>query len=481
MKARNPFAYDRSGSVIVTVDGTEVLVASASDGAPLWHLRCSDEIVGVGSTEEEVVVLDATGNLIWSNAETGAENDRVKLDGKPLSLAVDGDGVAAVVLSGTVSLIDPGDRPRKLKVAHARRVAWSVDGTRFAVGTRDGRVAVFEEETLAELGSVELESGVLDLCFVAPDSWLAATTEGLFLLDDEANDSQRFAEKLLRGEGNEPVDAVASSEDGLLVALRQGQHRLSIVSQDGTLAATVKVPDRELHGVAFGPHPWLGIGLDGGDVNRVNLRAGTVKQVEPHPHRSNAMEPWVVEFTAVEEGALKKKKKGKPAASALPRTEAEINSPDTKTLGYLGAIALTSVILWSSARFACNAHPPESRKAREVGTVELSHLPKGAAVEMFQRLATRDYDGALELTDGPPHKEVERLKKDCDAAKAACDADQERLKTVVLTTAELLSADTTKAKAKVTSIVPGEPNKVYDVDLAFSEPIWKVTRYSPVK
>jgi hypothetical protein len=81
----------------------------------------------------------------------------------------------------------------------------------------------------------------------------------------------------------------------------------------------------------------------------------------------------------------------------------------------LGVIAASTVVMWGAAKFACNAHPPESKKPREVGTVELASTPKDAAIEMIHRLASYEFDRALELADTEPAQEVERQLRACES------------------------------------------------------------------
>lgn len=169
--------------------------------------------------------------------------------------------------------------------------------------------------------------------------------------------------------------------------------------------------------------------------------------------------PTDAELSTVEEkrpepsaqGPKKKKKKKKPAPIARPLDEKEINAPDLQTLLMLGALAAMSITLWAFAHAGCNYHPPrETRVPRKVSTADLTRDPKGAAVELQQRLATLNYDGALEIAAGPLAKELEAEKATCAKDPAACDARREKRKAVI-SFGEVLTNDRSSAKVRVIS------------------------------
>jgi hypothetical protein len=147
---------------------------------------------------------------------------------------------------------------------------------------------------------------------------------------------------------------------------------------------------------------------------------------------------------------LKKKRPKRP----LPRTELEINAPDPQTLWMLGALSGAVLLMWGAARFACNAHPDETKQPREIATKDIASDPKAAAIELELRRATQNFAGALELAKGELATELEREKQKCDSAPGSCDP--KKFEGKVVTTGQLLSRSPTTAIARVTTSVEGK-------------------------
>jgi hypothetical protein len=350
------------------------------------------------------------------------------------------------------------------------------------VGTATGLFVVFDGESGEELGRVELPEGVTSVAWgTHDDSWLATAGEVLCVVDAQGQDYERFEPF----EGKR-ADCVAVSEDGTLVAVRLGSHSVAAYEYPGfEPVGRVSVGDRAVFGVSFAARSWLCVGLDRGDANKVSLRTGAIRRTEPH---GDVTRSWAIDVDVP--GAERRRKAGRatkrgrraPGSDAsrkrLPRSERELDTPNLQSLLLLGSVSVATVIMWGAAKFYCNDHSPISLKPREVGTVELASTPKDAAIEMVHRLETFQFDRALELTEGPSSTKVEQALQACESAgKQACDAKREQAKGKVLTTAELLTQTGQQAKARVTSIVKDGATTVYDVDLKYSGPIWKVIRF----
>ena len=166
-----------------------------------------------------------------------------------------------------------------------------------------------------------------------------------------------------------------------------------------------------------------------------------------------------------------KKKKAKRPRPPIPQTEEEIDSPTKLTVGMLGVLGIMTIIMWAFARGACNYHPPkETRVARKVTLAELAHDPKNAAVELQQRWLTRDFDGALELANGPV---VDQIKQDKAACDAACLAKRPELEKVVLTSAQIMDASPLGATARATTVGLPDGAKSFYYRMERADLIWK--------
>ncbi len=173
------------------------------------------------------------------------------------------------------------------------------------------------------------------------------------------------------------------------------------------------------------------------------------------------------------------RKKRKRPKRPLPRTEAEVDAPDVQTLWMLGALTAMVLIMWGSARFACNAHPDETRKPREIATSEVSMDPKGAAIEVAQRWATRDFSRALELATGKLATEIQQDKAQCEASGQCTGEQREALKNKVLTTGELLTRQVTSATVRVTSTGTPEGQKSFILEVVSDGNAWKASAKLP--
>lgn len=169
-----------------------------------------------------------------------------------------------------------------------------------------------------------------------------------------------------------------------------------------------------------------------------------------------------------------KRRRSEPAKQVLP-PEKEIAAPSRQTLIMLGVMAGATLLMWGSARFACNAHPAQTRKPREVTTADLSRDPKGAALELQQRWNSYDFKGALELAKGGVADELKKAQGDCEKDSAGCEAKKKSVEGQALATAALLSRAPGSAKVRVTSRggAGGNETVVYTLEQEGAQ--WKVS------
>ncbi len=153
-----------------------------------------------------------------------------------------------------------------------------------------------------------------------------------------------------------------------------------------------------------------------------------------------------------------------------------IDTPSRQTLGMMGAMALATLIMWGSAKLACNAHPAQTRKPREVATADLARDPKGAALEMAQRWAAYDFDGATQLASGPVAQAIAQAKNACAAKAAECETQKKAVEGRALATVDLLARDGGRATVRVNGLGGALEAKsaLYEVEL--DGKTWKVAK-----
>jgi hypothetical protein len=314
MTASTLFAYDRKGNFIVIGDGSEVLVHSGADESPLWRHTCEAALIGVGATSDAVITLDAEGRLTWWSGKDGQQGEVVSFGAAPRASAVRHDGACAVALPDSVAIVNRAEERRSISVGDAGAVAWSDNGSRIAVGTDDGRVRVFSGPGFEPKGTAEIGEPVRSIGWNERGFWIATGGDRVFRIDEGGGSS----EQITRASGMTP-DCVACSADGSLFSLRLDPATVVVLAYPSKdTAATIQYVERRALGVAFGPVPYVGIGIDSGDGNKINLRTEAVHRTDTHPGRTHNR--WLLSV-AIEQGAL-------PAAYRGGASRAPASAPE---------------------------------------------------------------------------------------------------------------------------------------------------------
>ncbi|HLV22659.1 MAG TPA: hypothetical protein VKZ49_17330 [Polyangiaceae bacterium] len=153
--------------------------------------------------------------------------------------------------------------------------------------------------------------------------------------------------------------------------------------------------------------------------------------------------------------------------------ERKIDTPKLQTLGMLSVVVFASLSMWGAARFACNAHPPETRKPRVPTQQELSGEPKDAAFEIGQRWTSYDFAGALALSSGALAEAIKADQAKCQANAGSCAEKKAALVDAPLTTAALLARTPTTATVRVTQHGGLLGKQDYIVELVKEGNAWK--------
>lgn len=281
-------AYDLTGSTIVLTDGSELLVHDGPSEGPLWRRMIDAPIAGVGAAAGAVIVVDRGGRATWNDprsdrelarADAGAQVHAVAVSSKGDLLLATDDGAVVLTRSG------PGV---KLALPHARAVAFAGDG-RMLVAAADGQAGEFDSQGRL-LRTIRLDGPAVAAAWNSQGFWILATATKLVRLVDGA------LHHLTSAPDGLPVTGVAASQSGDRIALGLGDDLMIVLawpSRDSV--GQLRYVDRKITGLAFGPAPWLAVGMDQGDGNKLNLTTGALHRTDTHPGREHHR--WLVKVS----------------------------------------------------------------------------------------------------------------------------------------------------------------------------------------
>ena len=281
-------AFDPSGSSLAVTDGDELLVYGGLEDEPRWARTLPSRIVGLGAGEGSVTTYEARGVLSWwSGSGEVYASTTVGDDGLALATARDGQA-CAVVFPDRVVLVERGAASRTVRIPEATAAAFSFDGGRVAVGTASGRLEIL---TFAgeRLGGSMLEAGVRSLASSPRGSWYAASGDRIVRINATGGEPSRVT----RATGLTP-DCLCVSDDGTLFAVRLDDHTVIALSDPPTQNVVQLVyPSRTATGLAFGAGRVLGVALDGGDANYVDIPNKELRRTDTFSHREHVR--WLVQ------------------------------------------------------------------------------------------------------------------------------------------------------------------------------------------
>ena len=290
---RQGIAYDPSGRILALVDANELLVHDGETGEPLWREAFEEELLGVAIAGDDLVVVGELGLLVHMSF-LRRELSRLDLDATSVTFAVHADGRVAVAQERAVRIITRG-RVQTLPRNDVGALAFSSDGRALllAVGPKRSTLEWVDVATLASVGETSL---ALHVEAIAADESQFFVAQGEQL--DSVTTHDAPVKSIVSGLGFTLKDVIFDKATHTL-ALQCGRSIIDLYDAK-TCARTLRLqyPVRVVRGLAFGPKPWLGIALAGGDANRVHMGDRQVLRTPTHPGRAH--QTWIV---SVEDGS----------------------------------------------------------------------------------------------------------------------------------------------------------------------------------
>ena len=274
-----PFAYPQAGHLIVLGDGPELLVFSGSNDQGMWKVMCEDLIMGVGATADNVVSVEADGQITLYRALDGYVLSRLDTRSSPMWMEVSPEGNCAILTASALVLVLSGQDPRSVALATPRVCAWGPGGASLGVGSADGTFTAVDPTSGGAWGSVRLSGAVTGVAWCAQGQWAVAHGTAVSFISGDG------AEVLSAIELAEPVGEVAVSADGAVLAVVVSQSRTAVYEMHALTKVGEVLFQRVVHHIRFGPQHWLCFGFEDGDANRLDMLTGSMTRTQAHPGR----------------------------------------------------------------------------------------------------------------------------------------------------------------------------------------------------
>lgn len=321
-----PFALAADGGTIAAGDGPELLVWRG-DGVPAWKQFTDGILVGLAVTDGEVVAIDADGRLTRWRRTDGDPLGTIDTGCRPLDLKWIAGGTVGVLTPDGVVVLVPGQAPRVVSAPGATAFAFGPGGASVGIGSGSGTFTAIELASGAPWGSLQLPAAVGGIAWSALGTWVIGADRMLYRVRGDGT----AIEAAITGADN-PIDGLVCSVDGLVCAA-QTSDRVELYELHANKPIGEYLLRRRIGGLSFGPGFTLGIGLDDGDGNVVELASGASLRTEPHPGR--ARNTWrlenKVDVGAVRGAIARRQAGGEPIARYVPPP-----SEDTGGSGCLG-------------------------------------------------------------------------------------------------------------------------------------------------
>lgn len=259
---------------MVTADEALVLAYDSKDQAPQWMTPVSSKVLSLMCGRESVFALCEGGELVELTLKSGEKRSSQKVEGTH-SVVLTPNGLPALVTEQGVVF-----EATTLAVPGARHVAFSGDGATALVVDAKGELQLFDARSGAALKSLALDKPAtfavwnpLGKCFlVCADTHVKNVKADLSAHDIFIS----FKESLV---------TLAVDDSGRFVGTRAGNVALMVGFPNREMIGSLSYFDKTPGQVAFGPSPWMGVGLNAGDANSVNMTEEGVYRTDPHPGR----------------------------------------------------------------------------------------------------------------------------------------------------------------------------------------------------
>lgn len=290
-------AFSRDGTRLATAsqDGTARLWDAASL-APIATLKHPVRVNAVAFSPDGRLVATAAGDSllrIWSTAE-GREIRRLRGHQDwiwAVAALPEGERFLTASADATARFFDIADGDPVMRARdRVLTVAFDRAGSRLAIGSADGVVAVWDAVTCRERARKDLRAGRVNGVSFSPDGRLLATAcdKGVILLAQDA-DGLEDETRLEGAEAHDKrVHSVVFSADGGRLLTASSDHTARVWDLRGRREVARFRHPRRVYAAAFSPDgSQVATGCEDGVVRSFSIGGGTVEELSGHGKQVN--------------------------------------------------------------------------------------------------------------------------------------------------------------------------------------------------
>ena len=280
MHGLTPFSCGPAGGLLVTTDGPEVLVCDLDTDDFAWSHRMPAEVVGVRCTEEAVLAVDAAGRLQRLHRKEGTLLGECDCQVTATGLAATAGGTWAVVHDGGAVVGHSEGIREYIPLAGTRFASFLPGEDRLGLATA-AEVVGFGDD-LQPGHRIAMDEEITGLGATAQGEWLVTTPQEMQCIAVDGTRRKRVG----RAGRKRRMSAGVASRDETIFACRVDDHQVLLCGQRfGRLGSITWFDPERVGELEFGPHPWLGVGLGGGNGNLFSLTESRIHRTDPRPGR----------------------------------------------------------------------------------------------------------------------------------------------------------------------------------------------------
>lgn len=392
-KWRTPIPDGAKAEGVVFVDASALPHLAGTTGSP-WRAASSARVAAVVVETGLVHVVDLVhGMIVGTLGPYGSA-----------AAMTTGFGAFAIATDEGIVLASGGTLRILTGLSRVSALAFSADASVLAIGTSDGALSTVALAALGAPGEggkiaitptneAKVHSPIASIA-QEPDplvnhtaagrvSWVVASGYGVASVSPSGVGT---LEKL-------PSQArrVCFDRAGKRLAVQHGERAIAIYDWPGLLvSARVEYTDRPIHGLAFGPKDWLGVALDHGDGNKIDIVTADTHRTDTHPERQHRSWTLRVESNAQIKAARD--------AEDIRRMQSSVSTENTGSRSgvpgwriAIGVVSISLAFLRLCARTSTPSYTPPPFTLPGVPTDPYALMTKcdqQCVVSRFERVAT---------------------------------------------------------------------------------------------